>query len=31
MRMLTGASVPNSVPVPGRPGEFIEHQYMHIR
>jgi hypothetical protein len=31
MRMLTGKNVPARVPVPGQPGEFIEHQYLHIR
>jgi hypothetical protein len=31
MRMLTGVNVPAKVPAAGRPGEFIEHQYQHIR
>jgi len=31
MRNLTGKNLPNKVPAVGRPGEFIEHQYLHIR
>jgi hypothetical protein len=29
--MLTGVLVAESAEMPGRPGEFIRHQYLHIR
>ncbi|GBF97474.1 hypothetical protein Rsub_10397 [Raphidocelis subcapitata] len=31
LRMLTGRLVPESAEIAGRPGEFIHHQYLHIR
>jgi len=31
LRQLTGVLVPAEAPVPGRPGEVIKHQYLHIR
>ncbi len=31
LRQLTGVLAPEEVAVPGRPGEVIKHQYLHIR
>ena len=30
-RMLTGVMPPQEAPIPGRPGEVIRHDYLHIR
>ncbi|KAI8467766.1 MAG: male sterility protein-domain-containing protein [Monoraphidium minutum] len=31
MRMVTGATPPACAPLPGQPGEVVQHEYVHLR